>query len=98
MKTMNTYKTNDYYCSAFLMASGVPLASFERNAGRTSFEFALTDELTQLIDEYYADRVKVSPIRYGNALKNLKALIYSGNTNMNTYERNDITNNRRANA
>lgn len=95
---MDTYKTNDYYCSAFLMASGVPLTSFERNAGRTSFEFALTDGLTQLIDEYYADRVKVSPIRYGNALKNLKALIYSGNTNMNTYERNDITNDRRANA
>lgn len=68
------------------MASGVPLASFERNAGRTSFEFASTDGLPQLIDEYYADRVKVSPIRYGNALKNLKALIYSGNTNTNANE------------
>ena len=98
MKTMNTYKTNDYYCSAFLMASGVPLASFERNAGRTSFEFALTDELTQLIQGYYADQVRVSPIRYGNALKNMKALIYSSNTDMNNYGRNHITNNRRANA
>ena len=83
---MNTYKTNDYYCSAFLLASAVPLVTFERTNGRTSFEFALTDGLTQLIDEYYADRVKVSPIRYGNALKNLKALIYSGNTNTNTNE------------
>ncbi len=81
---MNTYTTSDFYLSAFLVAAGVPLASHQRWNGRTSFEFATTDELPQLISEYYADHVKVSPIRYGNSLKNLKALIYSGNTNMNT--------------
>ncbi len=67
------------------MASEVPMLGFYRSNGRTSFEFAETDGLSQLIDEYYADRVKVSPIRYGNALKNLKALIYAGNTNTNNY-------------
>ena len=80
------------------MASGITLVNFDRTNGRTSFEFASTDGLPQLIDEYYADRVKVSPIRYGNALKNLKALIYSANTNMNTYERNESSNTSRANA
>jgi hypothetical protein len=80
---MNTYKTSDFYLSAFLVASGVPILDFDRKNGRTSFEFAQTDGLSQLVDEYYADRVKVSPIRYGNSLKNLKALIYSGNTNTN---------------
>jgi hypothetical protein len=82
---VNTFATNDFYLSAFLVASGIPLASHQRSNGKTSFEFASNDELTRLIDEYYADQVKVSPIRYGNSLKNLKALIYSGNTNTNNY-------------
>jgi hypothetical protein len=82
---MNTYTTSDFYLSAFLVASDVPLRSHQRWNGKTSFEFAETDELSQLIDEYYADHVKVSPVRYGNALKNLKALIYAGNTNTNNY-------------
>ncbi len=93
MENMNTYKTKDYYCSAFLMASGVPMLTFERNDGRTSFEFALTDGLDQLIEGYYADKVRVSPIRYGNALKNMKALIYAGNTNMNTNGKHEYTHN-----
>lgn len=66
------------------------MLTFERNNGRTSFEFALTDGLSQLIEGYYADQVRVSPIRYGNALKNMKALIYAGNTNMNTNGRHEI--------
>ena len=80
------------------MASGISLVTFARESGRTLFEFASTDELSQLVQGYYADQVRVSPIRYGNALKNMKALIYSSNTDMNNYERNHITNNRRANA
>jgi hypothetical protein len=87
---MNNYTTSDFYLSAFLVASGVPLTSHQRWNGKTSFEFAETDGLNQLIVEYYADHVKVSPIRYGNSLKNLKALIYSGNTNMHTYG-NELT-------
>ena len=56
---------NDFYLSAFLVASNIPLSSHERWNGRTTFKFAETDELSQLIDEYFADHVKVSPIRYG---------------------------------
>jgi hypothetical protein len=93
MKTMNTYKTNDYYCSAFLMASGISLVTFARESGRTLFEFASTDELSQLVQGYYADQVRVSPIRYGNALKNMKALIYAGNTNTNTNGNHEFNHN-----
>ena len=81
---MNTYTTNDFYLSAFLVALDVPITSHQRWNGRTTFEFAQKDGLSQLIDQYYADQVRVSRIRYGNSLKNLKALIYLGNTNMNT--------------
>lgn len=90
---MNTYTTSDYYLSAFLVASEIPLKSHLRSNGKTSFKFAQTDGLAQLIQEYYADHVKISPIRYGNSLKNLKALIYSGNTNTNTNGTHDNTHN-----
>ncbi len=90
---MNTYKTSNYYLSAFLEASSVPLVAFERMNGKTVFEFAQTDELHQLIGEYFADKVRVSPIRYGNSLKNLKALIYSGNTNTHTNGTHEYTHN-----
>ena len=80
---MNTYKTSNFYLSAFLEASDIPLVSFNRSNGKTTFEFAETNRLTQLIDNYFSDTVKVSPIRYGNSLKNLKAMIYSTNTNTN---------------
>jgi hypothetical protein len=95
---MNTYTTNDFYLSAFLVASDVPMTSHQRWNGKTSFKFAITDGLAQLIDEYYADHVKVSPIRYGNSLKNLKALIYSGNTNIDTNGNHEIIHSSRATA
>ncbi len=90
---MDSYTTSDFYLSAFLLASGTPLLDFERKNGRTSFRFAETDELSELIEHYFADQVRVSPIRYGNSLKNLKALIYSGNTNMNANGKSHITHN-----
>jgi Domain of unknown function (DUF5659) len=88
---MNTYRTENFYLSAFLEASGIPLVSFDRWNGKTTFEFAQTDGLHQLIGEYFADTVRVSPIRYGNSLKNLKAMIYS--TNTNTYGTHEHTHN-----
>lgn len=75
-----SYKTKDFYLSAYLVASGFPIAHFERDSGLTTFAFEQTDRLMKLVREYYADAVSVSPIRYGNSLKNLKCLIHS-NTN-----------------
>ncbi len=72
------------------------MVTFERINGRTQFEFAETNGLSQLISEYYADHAKISAIRYGNSLKNLKALIYSGNTNTDNYANNKNLNNLRS--
>ncbi len=93
---MNTYITSDYYCSAFLVASGIPMVAFEKINGRTEFTFAETDRLPQLVEEYYAGQAQISAIRYGNSLKNLKAIIYSANTNMNKHENHRTHNNSRA--
>lgn len=72
------------------------MVTFEKVNGRTQFEFAETDGLPQLVDEYYADQAQISPIRYGNSLKNLKSLIYSGKPNMDTYGNHRYLNNLRA--
>lgn len=90
-KTTST--TNDFYLSAFLVASNIPLSSHQRWNGKTFFKFAETDGLPQLNDEYNADQVKVSPIRHGNSLKNPKALIYAGNANQFVLSQNYPTSN-----
>jgi hypothetical protein len=80
---MNTYTTKDIYLSAFLIARGALLDSYSRVNGITTFRFPEKHELLQLIEEYYADHAMVSPMRYGNSLKNLKAMIHSTNTDTN---------------
>lgn len=87
--TMNTYTSQDFYLTAFLVASGHPVVSYDRQRGVTVFEFERTSELSTLVREYYADHATVSPIRYGNSLKNLKSIIHSNtNTNDNQFYHN----------
>jgi hypothetical protein len=78
-----TFSSQDFYLTAFLVASDHPVVSYDRQRGLTMFQFERTSELSTLVREYYADHATVSPIRYGNSLKNLKSLIHS---NTNTYE------------
>ena len=76
------YSSQDFYLTAFLVASGQQVKTYDRRRSITIFEFEWTSELSQLVQEYYADHATVSPIRYGNSLKNLKSIIHS-NTNSN---------------
>jgi hypothetical protein len=80
------YTTKDIYLSAFLVARSVPLVSYTRTDGITAFRFDQNGQLDELISEYYADHAMVSPIRYGNSLKNLKSMIHQTNTNTNGRE------------
>ena len=86
----STYSTKDIYLTAFLIACGLPLESYTRTNGVTTFRIAERDELYALIQAYYADHGNVSALRYGNSIKNLKNLIHSNSTY--TYD-NSITNN-----
>jgi Domain of unknown function (DUF5659) len=78
------YTTKDFYLASFLVASGFKLEGFTRSMdGITTFQFNGKDELSTFINGYYADTTTVSPIRYGNALKNMKAIIRNTYTNGN---------------
>ena len=81
---MKTYNTKDLYLAAFLTAQGFPIHQWSRDAGLTDFAFAETTELSQLVGAYYADSISVSPLQYGNALKNIKSMLHSKNTNIPT--------------
>lgn len=86
----STYSTKDIYLTAFLIACGLPLESYTRTNGVTTFRIADNSELHELIQAYYADHGNVSALRYGNSIKNLKNLIHSNSTY--TYEHNNTNN------
>jgi len=71
------YATSDLYLTAYLVARGNRLESFDRVNGKTTFRLIEKDDLSETIREYYADRGLVSGLRLNNSLKNLKNLLYS---------------------
>lgn len=85
-----TYSTKDIYLTAFLISCGLPLDSYTRTNGVTTFRIAENSGLHELIQAYYADHGNVSALRYGNSIKNLKNLIHSNSTY--TYEHNNTNN------
>lgn len=72
-----TYSTKDFYQAAFLIASGHPLVSDERENRITKFIFSDTSELHELSRLYFASQATVEPLRFANAIRNLKSLLHS---------------------
>ena len=84
------YESNDFYASAYLVASGIPLMDHFRSGQITTFVFDDSDQLHDLLNSYYSLRGTLIPAHYASALKNLKSIIHGAykNTNQNTNERN----------
>ena len=74
---MNTYNTEDLYLAAFLATQGFPIIQWSRETGLTNFVFEQSAELAQLVGAYYSNRAMISPLQYGNSLKNVKSMIHS---------------------
>lgn len=78
----NKYKNRDFYLSAFLISSGCPLVGHSReNQTTTLFEFEETKRLKELVEKYYSMMASVEPMAYGAAIRSLKSVIHSANTN-----------------
>jgi hypothetical protein len=75
--TTDTYSTQDFYLSAFLVAKDYPVVAYDRQRNITQFQFEKTSELLLLVQEYFSGKGIINPVRYGNSIKNLKSLIYS---------------------
>jgi hypothetical protein len=88
---MTTYDTKDFPLAAFLITSGLPLQAHTRQGNVSTFMFAETPQLTDLVSRFYSFEALVSPIAYANAFRNLKSIMYS-----NTTENDNMSNKARA--
>ena len=79
----NKLQTQDFYCSAYLMTSGIQLLEATQAAGRTVFEFPDTDRSREFITKYYSSTALIDPAAYSNAIRNLKSVIHSNLTKPN---------------
>ena len=84
------YATSDLYLTAYLVARGNRLDSFDRKDGKTIFNLIENGDLNEIIRDYYADCGLVSGLRLNNSLKNLKNLLYS---NMDYHGKQELTHN-----
>ena len=69
--------TEDFYLASFLLCSNVPLVGHYREQNRSTFEFQ-GSQISQLVNDFYRDGVKVSPRIYSKAIRDLKDLMYNG--------------------
>lgn len=83
----NSFESNDFYGSAFLIASGIPMRSHFRTGQITTFIFDDSEQVQDLLTDYYSLRANINPATYASALKNLKSIIWGAytNKNQNTY-------------
>ena len=84
------YATTDLYLTAYLVARGNHLESFDRTNGKTTFRLIEKDDLDEIIRDYYADCGLVSGLRLNSSIKNLKNLLYS---NMDYHGKHEHTHN-----
>ena len=76
------YEWNDLTLCAYLHAMGLTHSSSRKNdRGVMIFSFIQTDQLSELVKQYYSLNSQVNPQRFANALRSLKNLLYQ-NTNI----------------
>lgn len=76
----NQFRTYDLALASALVSRGFSLAGIERTShgGRSSFIFDRNEELDQVIQAYWSDRLQVNPKAYFDVLKHIKTRLYSG--------------------
>lgn len=75
-KNVEILENSDFYCSAFLVASGYPLQSHTSQLGIVTFNFVKTEEVELLLNSYYSLQGSVNPSQFVSAIKSLKSIIY----------------------
>ncbi len=78
---MKTYSNRDFYLSAYLISEGYKLTAHLRNEGITTFHFTSDENIEDVIDNYYSMKAMVSPLAYSSAIRSLKTVIHSSNSN-----------------
>lgn len=74
----NEYETTDLGLAAALTASSIQLVRIDKNNPRRAlFVFNNSAQVRDYVRKYWQDEMFVSAMAYNNALKHLKARLYS---------------------
>ena len=75
--TENLFSLADFYLAAFLISSGLELIRTERlSPNRVTFVLRDSPRREQFVRDFYSSRAQVNPLKYKDAIVNLKALIH----------------------
>lgn len=71
------YQTRDIYLSVILKSFNIPLLRIESNGRQGIFVFKSTDELEQIISQYFNNELKLNPRAVFDNWKSLKSQAYA---------------------
>lgn len=71
------FETTDFDLSVALMCKNYVLESIENELGnKLVFVFQKDEDIEDVVDGYWSNKILVSPLEFANARKNLKSRIY----------------------
>ena len=71
------YKTKDFYLTAVLIMYGYKISKHVNENNKSIFFFEEDEGLRELVQDYFYDKLKVSPHQFQSSVKTVKALIYN---------------------
>jgi len=77
---MNTdsFKTQDFWLSAYMISCNVPLQRHERHDKISTFWFEDSPKAQALLDSYYKLTARIEPSNFGRSIRTLKRIMYDG--------------------
>ncbi len=71
------YKTKDFYLTATLILFDHKIKDHINENNKSVFFFEDSDRLRALVQDYFYDKLKVSPHQFQTSIKTVKALMYN---------------------
>jgi hypothetical protein len=71
------YKTKDFYLTATLTLFNHKIIDHINENNKSVFFFEDNDGLRTLVQDYFYDKLKVSPHQFQTSIKTVKALMYN---------------------
>ncbi|MBC8553382.1 MAG: hypothetical protein H8D23_27500 [Candidatus Brocadiales bacterium] len=85
---MTNIQTSEFYLAAWLYMKQVPMIGHTRESNRSVFTFQ-SDDIDQLITEFYSETATVSVHPFTRAQREIKAIMYSETTIQSHNNNND---------
>jgi hypothetical protein len=71
------YKTKDFYLTATLILFNQKIKNHVNENNKSVFFFEDSDGLRALVQDYFYDKLKVSPHQFQTSIKTVKSLMYN---------------------